>query len=296
MARTRPYAGTHLVVPTFDSFFLPVLRVERDGREIWLDLEQERQGVDRIDPMLQGSDGLLVSLSRLSEPGRIVAELPTFANPDLEEEMLVVAVVDEAGDARLTITLPIRGPQAERVQEQIRSVPTDRVSMVYQQMAASFVPSATDVSGRIDRVDGGIDLQISMQAPGVCRPEGGEMVCRALVFSKPLAQVLAALPTRKFDLIMPVPVLQRNELTLELPEGWRVEHRPRKIESRWGSVVESIEGDGRRHRSILKLELPAQTVAPGDYPAFARFCHAVDELSSRPPVLVTAGPMDTPGS
>jgi len=296
MARTRPYAGTHLVVPTFDSFFLPILRLERDGREIWLDLEQERQGIDRIDPLLQGSDGLLVSLSRLSEPGRIVTELPTFANPDLEEEMRVMAVVDEEGDARLTITLPIRGPQAERVSEQIRSVPTDRVPMVYQQMAASFVPSAFDVSGRLDRVDGGINLQLSMQANGVCRPEDGEMVCRALVFSKPLAQVLAALPSRKFDLIMPVPVLQRNELTLELPEGWTVEQKPRMIESRWGSVVESISIVGRRHQSVLKLELPAQKVTPEDYPAFARFCHAVDELSSRPPVLTVAGSLDTPGS
>jgi hypothetical protein len=285
MARTRPYAGTHLVVPTFDSFVLPLLLVERDGREIWLDLDQERQGIGRIDPMLQGSDGLLVSLSRLLEPGRIVSELPSFANPDLEEAMQVQVVVDDNGDGQLTITLPIRGPQAERVQEQIRSVPTDRVIMVYQQMATSFVSSAFDVDGRIDPVDGGIDLQLSLRAPGVCRAEDGEMVCRALVFSKPLAPVLAALPTRRFDLIMPVPVLQRNELVLELPDGWTISQRPRRIESRGGSVTESIEVDGRRHRSILRLELPAQTVAPDDYPAFARFCHAVDELNSRPPVL-----------
>jgi hypothetical protein len=111
-----------------------------------------------------------------------------------------------------------------------------------------------------------------------------------------LAQVLAALPTRQFDLIMPVPVLQRSELTLELPEGWTIDQRPRKIESRWGSVVESIEVDGRRHRSILRLELAAQTVAPEDYPAFARFCHAVDELSSRPPILAIAAPVDASGS
>lgn len=123
------------------------------------------------------------------------------------------------------------------------------------------------------------------------------MVCRSLVFTKPLLPVLAALPTRRYPLIMPVPVLQRNELVIEAPEGWTIDHRPRRLETRWGSVVETVDREGRRHRSILKLELPAQTVAPDDYPEFARFCHAVDELSSRPPVLFPeSGKTYTPGS
>ena len=84
------------------------------------------------------------------------------------------------------------------------------------------------------------------------------------------------------------PGRQRNELILEAPKGWVVDQRPRKIETIWGSVVETVEVDGRRHRSVLRLELPAQTVAPDDYPEFARFCHAVDELTSRPPILTRA--------
>jgi hypothetical protein len=297
MARTRPFAGTHLLVPTFDSFVLPVLRVESDGREIWIDLEEERQGVDRIDPMLQGSDGLLIPLSRPREPVFIVSELPTFDNPDLEEEMQAVAAVDASGEARMTVTLTIKGPQAERVVEQIRSVPIERVPLVYQQMAANFVPSAVDVTGGLNRVEDGVTLTIEMRAPGVCRPEADTMVCRDLVFTKPLAPVLAALPTRRYPLIMPVPVLQRNELTIEIPDGWTIDDRPRKIETRWGSVIETVEWDGRRRTSILELELPAQTVAPDEYPEFARFCHAVDELNSRPPILTrTGGSTYTPGS
>jgi hypothetical protein len=285
MARTRPFAGTHLIVPTFDSFMVPLLRVEREGAEIWLDLEQERQGIGRIDPILQGSDGLLVPLSRPDQPVSILEELPVFENPDLEEEMRVVAVVEASGDARLTVTIAIRGPQAERVVEQVRSVPTERVPMVYQQMAANFVPSASDVTGKIDRVEDGIELELRMRSPGICRPDGDSMVCRRLVFSKPLVPVLAALPMRRYPLIMPVPVLQRNELIIEAPEGWTVDGTPRRIEARWGSVVETIDRDGQSHRSVLRLELPAQTVAPDEYPEFARFCHAVDELNSRPPVL-----------
>jgi len=285
MARTRPFAGTHLVVPTFDSFFLPLLRVSNDGEEVWLDVEQERQGIGHIDPILQGSDGLLIPLNRPIEPVTILDELPTFANPELEEEMMVSAEVDGTGDARLSVTLPITGPQAERVMEQIRSVPTERIPMVYQQMASNFVPSASEVTGRIDRISNGIELSLAMHAPGVCRPEGGSMVCRALVFGKPLAPVLAALPTRQFPLIMPVPVLQRNEIVIDIPEGWTIDPPPRRIESRWGSLIETLEREGQRLKSVVRLALPAQTVSPEEYPEFARFCHAVDELNSRPPVM-----------
>jgi hypothetical protein len=285
MARTRPFAGTHLVVPTFDSFLLPLLRVGRDDAEIWLDLEQERQGIGRIDPIVQGSDGLLIPLDRPEEPVTLVRELPSFANLDLEEEMRAEAEVAANGDVRLTVNLAIIGPQAERVLEQIRSVPTERLPMVYQQMAANFVPAASEVTGEIGRIDNGIEVELAMLAPGACRAEGDDLVCRALVFNKPLAPVLAALPARRFPLIMPVPVLQRNELVIDIPEGWKMSAKPRRIETRWGSVHETIERDGQRVRSVLRLELPAQTVQPDDYPDFARFCHAVDELTSRPPVL-----------
>jgi hypothetical protein len=285
MSRTRPFAGSHLLVPTFDSFILPLLRVAHDGEELWIDIDEERQGVDRISPMLQGSDGLVIPLSRPGEPVTVLAELPTFANPDLEERMAISATLEPTGDGRVTVELPIRGPQAERVIEQIRSVPTDRVPLVYQQMAANFVPTASEVDGRIDRVDGGVNLTLEMRATGLCRIDGSDMVCRELVFSQPLAPVLASLPTRQYPLIMPVPVLHRNVLEITPPPGWTVVGQPRKIEAEWGSLVETIEHDGKVHRSVMRLELPAQTIEPDAYPAFARFCHALDELASRPPVL-----------
>lgn len=289
MSRTRPYAGTHLLVPTFDSFILPVLRVRRDGREIWIDVEEERRGVNRLDPMLQGSDGLVVPLDRPKEPVALLERLPSFANPDLEERITVDAVVEPSGGGRVTVRLPIHGPQAERLLEQIRSVPTDRVALLYQQMAANLVPTAFDVDGSVTRVDDGVDLVLDMQATDLCRPDEGSLVCRALVFAKPLAPILAALPARRYPLIMPVPVIQTTVLTIDPPAGWKLDRAPRKIDTQWGSVVETLTHRDGTVSSELRLELPAQTVAPDRYPEFARFCHAVDELTSRPPVLTPEG-------
>jgi hypothetical protein len=50
-------------------------------------------------------------------------------------------------------------------------------------------------------------------------------------------------------------------------------------------VGEDLEKGAGSLRSVLHIELPAQTVATEDYAAFARFCQAVDELSTRPPRL-----------
>jgi hypothetical protein len=50
-------------------------------------------------------------------------------------------------------------------------------------------------------------------------------------------------------------------------------------------VIERVETDGARVHSVLELRVDAQVIAPEDYSEFIRFCHAVDELISRPPEL-----------
>jgi hypothetical protein len=112
------------------------------------------------------------------------------------------------------------------------------------------------------------------------------MVCRSLVLSNPLVPVLAALPERQNPLLLRIPILRRLELELVPPPGWRAGERPpRLLETGWGSVNERVAASAGGLRSVLEIELAAQTVAPDDYPAFARFCQAVDELATRPPRL-----------
>ena len=63
MARPQPLAGTHLAVPTLETFSEPLLRVRRADREVWVDLEDQRRGVDHIRPILQRGDGLVLPLT-----------------------------------------------------------------------------------------------------------------------------------------------------------------------------------------------------------------------------------------
>jgi hypothetical protein len=285
MARPEPLAGDHLEVPTLETFSEPLLRILRAGREIWVDLEEQRRGVDHIRPILQGGDGLVLPLTRPTEPVALLERLPSFPNPELEQRLSVVASLQASGDARIAFEMELEGPEAEQLLAQVKATPTDRVQLVYQQMANNLFPGAVDVAGAIDRAPDRTVLRLDLLLPDACDVMGNRMVCRGLVLSRPLVPSLASLPERRYPLVVQLPITERVELVLDAPPGWSVERPERRLDSEWGSVRERLEVDGQRVRSLLTLEVPARTVTPAEYPQFARFCQAVDELSSRPPVL-----------
>jgi hypothetical protein len=111
-------------------------------------------------------------------------------------------------------------------------------------------------------------------------------VCRSLILTNPLVPTLARLPKRTYPLVLRIPIERHIELEIVAPAGWRPKQRaPRRLDASWGSVSETLEEDGGERQSELRITLPSQTIAPGDYLGFARFCQAVDELTTRPPRL-----------
>jgi hypothetical protein len=127
--------------------------------------------------------------------------------------------------------------------------------------------------------------------PGACDTENGELVCRSLTLSNPLVPTLASLPERTYPLVLRIPIERLIELDITPPAGWRLKSRPpRRLDAEWGSVAETVAPVDGGRRSILRVTLPAQTIAPDNYLAFARFCQAVDELATRPPRLEPIAP------
>jgi hypothetical protein len=285
LARPSPLAGTNLTVPTLDAFSEPLLRVRLGGREVWIDLEEQHRGVDHIRPILQGGDALVLPLTRPERPVILLDPLPAFPNPELEQRVSVTAALTEEGDGRLVFEMSMRGAEAERMRQRVEGVPAERVSVVYQQLAANLFPGARDVRGSVSRARQGSTVRLEMELPGACEVWREGMICRSLALARPLVPALASLPERSFPLVLQLPILRRLELMITVPGGWVLDRPPRQLQTRWGAVNELLEREGDRVRSVLTVEFPAQTVTPEEYPDFARFCHAVDELTSRPPVL-----------
>ena len=286
LTRAWTERGHRLRVPTLDAFPAALLRLESGDDELWVDIREENRGVNHINPIFQGSDGLVLPLTRSLAPVTLIEELPTFPNPDLEETVKVRAEISAEGDARIEFQMPVRGAQADRLLERVEGVPVDQEGMFYRQLAVSLFAGASAVEGNIDRSPDGAVIHLEMLVRGACDAEEGELVCRSLVLAHPLVPVLASLPERTYPLVLRVPIERRLELDLVPAPGWVPAHRaPRRLEAEWGSVDEDLDDEAGSLRSVLHIVLPAQTVATENYPAFARFCQAVDELSSRPPRL-----------
>jgi hypothetical protein len=285
---TRPWTDRdqRLQVPTLDAFPAALLRVGSNGEVIWFDSREENRGVGHIHPLFQGSDGLVLPLTDPGRPVERIETLPAFPNPDLVDEITARAVVDADGDAEVSFSTVVLGAQAGRLLERVESIPKDQVAMVYRQMALALFPGADRVDGEIEKTGSGAAVRLDVTVPGACDLEGDELVCRSLILSNPLVPTLARLPERTYPLMLRVPIERSVELELVPPAGWRPKARPpRKLDTEWGSVAESLEAVDSGRRSMLHVALPAQTVSPEDYPAFARFCQAVDELATRPPRL-----------
>jgi hypothetical protein len=285
---TRPTTDRdqRLQVPTLDAFPAAMLRVANDGDEIWFDSRQERRGVGHVHALFQGSDGLVLPLTDPRRPVARIEMLPTFPNPDLVDELAARAVVGADGDAHIAFTTQVRGAQAGRLLERIESIPQDQIGMVYRQMALALFPGADTVAGELEESEGGATVHLDITVPGACDADDGELVCRSLILTNPLVPALARLPERTYPLVLRVPIERRIELDLVPPPGWQPKERsPRQLKADWGSVFETLESVDGVRRSVLHITLPAQTVAPESYSAFARFCQAVDELTTRPPRL-----------
>ncbi|MGD9252561.1 MAG: hypothetical protein PVG92_01365 [Holophagae bacterium] len=289
---SRPWTdrGLRMDVPTLDAFPAALLRAAKDGDELWIDTREEERGVGHINPLVQGADGLVLPMSDPQRAVTLLDRLPTFDNPDLVEDLGVRAEISASGDARIEFRMALRGGRAEQLKERIETVPVNQVAMVYQQMASSIFVGASMVEGRMTDDEGESFIELEMMVDGACDAIGSTLECRSLVLSNPLVPLFASLPERTYPVVLQVPLKRRTDLEIISPEGWQLEQRPpRRVETGWGSVDESIERSDASVRSLLTVVLPRQTVSTDDYPAFARFCRAVDELTSRPPTLVRDG-------
>ncbi len=283
---TRPWTdrGQRLDMPTLDAFPAALLRATWAGETVWFDSREERRGVNHVHPLFQGSDGLVLPLTKPREPVTWIDEIPSFSNPDLVEEMRVRAVVNAEGLAHVDVAMPLRGGQGTRLLERMESIPQNQVEMLFRQIALSLFPGADEVAGYIDEDEPDDLLRLDITIPGACAIEDGFMVCRSLVLGNPLVPSLARLPERTYPLVLRMPIERRLTLDLVPPSDWRVVPRPpRRLDAEWGSVGESLEDRDGSQLSVLRLLLPKQTIPPDSYRDFARFCQAVDELTTRPP-------------
>ena len=168
-------------------------------------------------------------------------ELPEFANPELEDVLRVWATVETQGSATVRVELPFRGVVAERVLERMNGLTDDNAEIAVRQLALNMFSGAENVRGDLKETADGALLTVTLDLERACEVGGDRMTCRALPVSRLLSPALAALPERKFPLVLQLPIQQRIEVEIKVPGGWAIERGPRRDRNGVGMG----EGDAR---------------------------------------------------
>jgi len=287
LTRPTPLAHRHTTVPMMETFTIPVLRVRTGDHDMWLDPSEGAGGAGYLSPDVQDSDGLLIPLSDASQPVEILPRLPVFPNPMLEDRTEIRARINPDGSGRIEFSTWVTPPNAGKLAERLKGIPSDMLGPVYQRLISRYFPGAEKVDGSYQKLpDGRLKIGISFESDHACDVEDNEMECRSLIVSESLAPILASLPRRETPLILQVPIIRLIRLSITAPRGWVVDFgSQRRFSTRWGTVEEKLDREGENISSEIRLEIPALNVSPTDYAEFSRFLRAVDELLLRPPHL-----------
>ncbi len=233
---------------------------------------------DQDIPVLQVSTGKLVRTPVLPAAQNLVT---TDWNVALEA----------SGDARVKEQLNITGEAAHGWRDHYQS-PGERMEK-YDQAWNGKHPGAKveSVQMSLDALEEPVTVRAEVTVPHWARPDsdahGATLVMPALGREPDMLRSYARLSTRKYDLVLGYKWRQEERVTVNLPPGFRARRlpEPRTVETPFGKFTLTAEERGNEVAVTGILEVDRHRIRRADYPAFRRFCAAVDDAVGQDLVL-----------
>jgi hypothetical protein len=121
-------------------------------------------------------------------------------------------------------------------------------------------------------VTGPIHITHDVSVPGYSQTQNGFRVFELPQVSLAVAsdEPSANLSTRKSALVLGVPRIERGELSVQVPDGWKVAYVPPSLEGGAGGLTFSSSCAAEKQTVTCKSEIKLDqlTVPPETYPAF----------------------------
>lgn len=192
-----------------------------------------------------------------------------------------------SGEARVKDELRVSGEQAARWREHYQSQGTQKER--YEKAWNDTFPGAKAlrvVLPGIGDLEKAVQISGEVEVPGWGRPQGGagsasELTLKPLGRDPDLLRSYARLSSRRYDLVLGFPFINREEVVVHLPPALRVHRLPaaRTIETPFGRfTLTATEQRGATGSVTIKsdLRIDRHRIAQADYAAFRRFCTEVD--------------------
>lgn len=292
LALVRSMASDQTVSPLADGDTYDQLLVtfEDHGRATWLHTTDRWAPFGYLPPLLRGQPALLL------EPGAPERTLPASVAGADRRTLTVDLSLAANGAAHFEVVEDVRGAGAVAWREQLASVPAAELDRRFEEeYVARLVPGATLRSVRVTgraQTDPTMRLAYAFDVKSLGRPEHGGWAIPSMLATR-LAANYTRVAARTTHQLVNNPLDVDVVFRIHLPPGARLPPLPedlRLVAALGGrpSFALRYRWDGRTLLVERNVRVPTMRVAPGEYAAFARFCHDADtaearELVWRPP-------------
>lgn len=191
-----------------------------------------------------------------------------------------------SGAAKVKDDMTVTGESAARWREHYQSPGTQKER--YEKAWNDTFPGAKALRVALPGIgdlEKPVRLSGEVEVPGWGKPQGesgAELVLKPLGRDPDLLRSYARLSSRRYDLVLGFPFINREEVVVQLPPPLRARRLPvaRTIESPFGrftlTVSEQRGATGSTLTMKADLRVDRHRIAQADYAAFRRFCTDVD--------------------
>ncbi len=218
---------------------------------------------------------------------------PEAASGDNVTTLSLDVTLKPDGSAAVKGRLTATGQAAPELRRQYQTPATRQAT--FEQVWANSFPgvTASEVTvSDVTKLEAPVAMTFKMATPRYA--ESGAGLLRFFPFgaSRAFTQVLAPLPSRTSDVVLPGVWTNRFEFSYSLPPAWTVGELPPKaqVTSPFGSLtIEAVVKDGTL-KVTGELVMGTARVSAKDYPAFRAWLLEVDQAFSRKLTVQAAGP------
>jgi hypothetical protein len=254
-----------------------------DGRAFFLDGTAEYHAFRELPPDDQGLDALVIFEDRAE-----FKRTPLLSAEDNHLRTRTTFVLQANGDAQAHRAVEYGAADAPFQRERFQNEAKRKA--IIEEYWNGLYPGTTvfnekfpDVSDYAEPVRTEYDAAV----PRMFDPQAGRVHLDAVVHKADLLNRYGKKASRRWPLLVRINTKTTAELSYLLPEGYALAAVPlaKEFASPFGTLkIDVLMGEGRVTIK-QELEIPAQRIEPGDYPAFREFCLNVDDWENEPIIL-----------
>jgi|GEM_PF-6515324 len=279
LTRSQLQKGAFLSCPDFQTFSYPILLVEPDdGSAIWLDLNESANQFGALNPLIQGSDGLLL------KPGG-EAEFVTLPHQPIENErndLFYHLTFDEKGNLKAEVREVYSGTDASVLRSMFKNTSVAELGDNMEGYLNQYFPGVEMTSFNIENQEeeeGPLRIFFTFEGDAYARIDDGTMILSKIFRPLNFSGSFMSLQQRKLPLWIDTQLLYNYHVDIDFPpvQPVSIPMEPKLMQTEFGDYEISWEWKENRLSIQKYLWLPIQLIHPEQYAEFCKFGNVITE-------------------